>query len=145
MLCALRFVKVSKMTLEEAIKHVEEVAELWENRYKFYAQHDMSECEYSYRSRKCANEHRQLAKWLKELKKYREENDWIPCSERLPEEQNRRYWICTDTGYQCQCRWTNANPLWTILTTDWHWNIFDIPQYTKIVAWKPLSEPYRGE
>lgn len=65
------------MTLEEAIKHAEEVAELWENRYKFYAQHDMSECEYSYRSRKCANEHRQLVKWLKELKKYREKNDWI--------------------------------------------------------------------
>ncbi len=131
------------MTLEEAIKYAEEVVELYENVCKFYKEHAMHECEPL--SRKRANESRHLVKWLKELKKYREENDWIPCKKKLPEEQNRRYWICTDTGYQCQCRWTDANPIWTNLTTDWHWNIFDIPQYTKVVAWKPLSEPYRGE
>ena len=70
---------------------------------------------------------------------------WIPCSERLPEDENKAYWVCTDTGYQCECRWTNVNPIWTALTTDWHWNIFDIPQYTKVVAWMPLPEPYEGE
>ena len=67
---------------------------------------------------------------------------WIPCSERLPKNECKKYWVCTDTGYQCECRWTNVNPIWTDLTTDWHWNIFDTPQYTKVVAWMPLPEPY---
>ena len=67
---------------------------------------------------------------------------WIPCSERLPENEHKAYWVCTDTGYQCECRWTNVNQLWTDLTTDWHWHIFDTPQYTKVVAWMPLPKAY---
>ena len=47
------------MTLDEAIKHAEEVAE--EKR-----------CE------KCGEEHRQLAEWLKELKQLREQE---PCED----------------------------------------------------------------
>ena len=77
--------------------------------------------------------------------KYYREPHWIPCSERMPEEERKKYWVCTDTGYQCECRWTNVNPIWTELITDWHWNIFDTPQYSKVVAWMPLPEPYRGE
>lgn len=72
------------------------------------------------------------------------EQRWIPCSEQLPPEENKTYWVCTDNGYQHECRWTNANPIWTHLTTDWHWNIFDIPQYTKVVAWMELPKPYDG-
>lgn len=41
------------MTLDDAIKHCQQVA-------------NESECE-------CANEHKQLAEWLKELKKFRQE------------------------------------------------------------------------
>lgn len=69
---------------------------------------------------------------------------WIPCSEQLPPEENKTYWVCTDNGHQHECRWTNANTIWTHLTTDWHWNIFDIPQYTKVVAWMELPKPYDG-
>ena len=69
---------------------------------------------------------------------------WISVTERLPEEICDSYWVCTDSGYQCECRWTNANRFWPNLTTDWHWNIFDIPQYTKVVAWMPLPYPYKG-
>lgn len=68
---------------------------------------------------------------------------WIPCSERLPVAKHKTYWICTDTGCQCECRWTNVNHFWTGLTTEWHWHIMDIPQYSKVVAWRELPEPYR--
>lgn len=70
---------------------------------------------------------------------------WIPCSERLPEQEEKSYWVCTDGGYQCQCRWTNINHFWTDLTTDWHWHIVDVPQYSKVVAWMPLPDAWEGE
>ena len=85
-----------------------------------------------------------LGKRIKPLPSAQPEQRWIPCSERLPPEENKTYWVCTDNGHQHECRWTNANPIWTHLTTDWHWNIFDIPQYTKVVAWMELPKPYDG-
>ena len=71
--------------------------------------------------------------------------EWIPVSERLPKEENKSYWICTDYGSQCECRWTNVNHFWPHLTTDWHWHIMDIPPYSKVVAWMPLPESYEAE
>lgn len=67
---------------------------------------------------------------------------WIPVSEK-PKDEERTYLVQLDSGGMRSCRWTNANPIWTELTTDWHWNIFDIPQYCKVVAWMDL-EPYKG-
>ena len=73
-----------------------------------------------------------------------EQTRWIPCSERLPEKAEARYWICTDGGYQCQCRWTNN--VYGLGEGDrWAWKIFDIPQFSKVVAWMPLPEPYKAE
>lgn len=57
------------MTLEEAIAHAKEISE---NQYI---------CE------ECQKEHRQLADWLEELKSLREKSKWIPCSERLPKNE----------------------------------------------------------
>ena len=74
-----------------------------------------------------------------------EQSRWIPTAERMPDEEEKPYWVCTDGGYQCECRWTNANPIFTHLTIDWHWNIFDIPQYSKVIAWRELPEPYKAE
>lgn len=71
------------------------------------------------------------------------ESHWIPVSERLPDAEKKTYWVCTDSGYQCQCRWTNVNHFWTNLTTDWHWHIMDIPQHTEVVAWKSLPKPWK--
>lgn len=72
------------------------------------------------------------------------ERKWIPCSEKLPEEEKRHYWVCTDTGYQCRCRWTND--VYGFGASDkWNWKIFDIPQYQKVVAWMPLPEVYKGK
>lgn len=69
---------------------------------------------------------------------------WIPCKERLPKENKKRYWVCTDTEYQCECRWTN-NRFGIRETDEWGWSIFDVPQYSKVVAWRELPEPYREE
>ena len=69
---------------------------------------------------------------------------WIPCSERLPKKADGKYWICTDTKYQCQCRWTD-NVYGLGSSGEWSWNIFDIPQYSHVVAWMPLPDPWIGE
>lgn len=83
------------------------------------------------------------------VRRIKEEYDitdgWVSCSERLPDEEEKIYWVCTDSGYQCQCRWTDINHFWTDLTTDWHWHIMDVPQYSKVVAWRELPLPYSEE
>ena len=70
------------MTLEEAIANAEVVARREEYNYKTYAQakprndDDKARCEYAAKScLKSAAEHRQLAKWLKELKTGHDEID----------------------------------------------------------------------
>lgn len=78
-----------------------------------------------------------------EIMRFPSAQQWIPCSESLPDSEAKTYWVCTDTPYQCECRWTNVNPFWTNKTTDWHWNNFDIPQFSKVVAWMSLPEPYK--
>ena len=58
-----------KMTLDEAIKHCEEVSEEQERLCKCNDDYNFSQPKW----RKCAEEHRQLAEWLKELKELKEE------------------------------------------------------------------------
>ena len=62
------------MTIDELIKHCEEVAEENEKSIVYYIiqgdKEGLDECEKD--CIECAKEHRQLAKWLKELKAYRE-------------------------------------------------------------------------
>lgn len=70
------------------------------------------------------------------------ETKWTSVSEK-PKDENKTYLVQLDDGGMCSCRWTNVNPIWTELTTDWHWNIMDIPQFCKVVAWMDL-EPYKG-
>jgi len=67
------------MTLDQAIERAEEVAELQEKIAKewnesWVRKYDVSRC------KECAEEHRQLAEWLKELKKLKEQKRWIPVS-----------------------------------------------------------------
>lgn len=65
------------MTIDEAIKHCEEVAKENEKTIAYYTiQGDkewLAECEKD--CIECANEHRQLAEWLRELQVHREIND----------------------------------------------------------------------
>jgi len=84
------------MTLDEAIKHCEEVAEEKENEAqdleysKLDWRHEANKCS------KCAEEHRKLATWLKELKQLKEQmsssekpNKWIPLTKRPMTEKER--------------------------------------------------------
>ena len=74
------------------------------------------------------------------------EQQWIPCSERLPKEKEKSYWVCLETGDQCQCRWTNdMYGLGVNKWSKWGWHIMDKPQYSKVVAWMPLPSPYQSE
>lgn len=74
------------------------------------------------------------------------EPHWIPCSKRLPKKEERSYWICLDGGGQCQCRWTNdMHGLGANEYSEWGWHIMDKPQYSIVVAWMPLPEPWKGE
>ena len=70
------------MTIDEAIKHCEEVAEKNEKQAKECHDNQVRKCEvisfaemdYTRENEclECAKEHRQLAEWLRELKAYRE-------------------------------------------------------------------------
>ena len=67
------------MTIDEAIKHCEEVAEKNESEANFGFGNvciDRSSC------LECAKEHRQLATWLKELKAYKEQQPSEDCISR---------------------------------------------------------------
>ena len=57
------------MTLDEAIKHAEEVADTCEYEASKYDMSDSYECHVACQEGKCAEEHRQLAEWLKDYKR----------------------------------------------------------------------------
>jgi len=69
---------------------------------------------------------------------------WHPVSEK-PALEEHTYLVQLDCDSFCQCRWTDTSPFYSYKKTDWHWNFFDIPQYTKIVAWRELPELYKEE
>ena len=56
--------------------------------------------------------------------------EWIPVSERLPEENTKVYLACCDDGY-----------ISSIMYDSGRWLI----NGTNIIAWMPLPEPYKGE
>jgi hypothetical protein len=68
------------MTLDEAIKHCEEVAEEKENEGKLLCQSESA----SIGCLDCADEHRHLAEWLEELKQLREQK---PCEDAISRTQ----------------------------------------------------------
>ena len=69
---------------------------------------------------------------------------WIPVTERLPKEEKKIYWCCTNMGIMCECRWTNNR--WGLGESEkWGWNIMDVPQYQKVTHWMPLPQPPKEE
>jgi hypothetical protein len=108
-----------------------------------------------------AEEHAQMAEWLRELKRLRA-GKWIPVSEKLPENAKHKgafcpkYYVMTEFG-QTE-GWYNPDVgcwyvlLWFMDARFETWNISlergDVPKLVKnvpVVAWMPLPEPYKAE
>ncbi len=111
------------MTLEEAIVHAEEKA--------------TSECG------KCAEEHRQLACWLKKLQDYEknmeetERHGWIPVSRRLPEQiggESEEVLCLYATGDQ-RVGLTCEGNAWISAETGMEF-------LYEVIAWRPLPESH---
>ena len=127
------------MTLEEAIKHAEEVANANE-RLCETVHPAMQLSDYG----KCAEEHRQLAEWLKELKQLREQTSWIPVTKRLPNDYDR-YLITTDDGMVeiVNYGYTNDRPN-EIAFYQWddeEWQCWK----PDVTAWMPRPKAYKAE
>ena len=125
------------LSLDEAIAHCLEVAEEQDMKAGFetdYQTYTMSETERE-RCRECANEHRQLAEWLKELKQLREQTRWIPVSERLPmsDEEYHTFLVTDSKG--------------NVALSEFYLSISDKKPYWSgmidVKAWMPLPEPYK--
>ena len=146
------------MTLDEAIKHAEEVAdkkdrekkkwERWlENDSDYRAVTEKASCEL------CAEEHRQLAEWLKELKQLREQTRWIPVSKRLPHkgEYGKVYVTYIPSG----------GTLWTTVIIAHYSDLMGISKPSfhigevgkksfqnitkQVIAWMPLPAPFETQ
>jgi len=129
------------MTLDEAIKHCEEVAD---------GLTEQGKCA------ECAAEHRQLAEWLKELKQLREQTQWISVSEKMPQE---REWIGTKqfgTTISDEVYVTFETPKGERFTRHLSFQNGELSPMEQStidaffkgstpVAWMPLPEPYRAE
>ena len=93
-----------------------------------------------------------MAERLTELEYLLAEQRWIPCKERLPEEKDAG--ILKKLGTEKRSEYVLATVevngermTVTACTYDgkWDWNMkYAFPDF-KIVAWRELPEPYKGE
>ena len=74
----------------------------------------------------------------RELADERKKHEWIPCSERLPEESGKYEVTALDAGrlIVTQVKWQPKLK---------SWNLTGAMAYWKITAWKPLPEPYNPD
>lgn len=146
------------MTIEEAIKHCEEVADRKERQVAngdwekgSMTEHDCIEC---------ASDHRQLAAWLKDYKRLMEQTRWIPVKwhEITDEERERedypKEWACyidcimpydgqrilitTKGGFVELDECYSDDGCTFSLDSGYDW-------VDDVVAWMPLPEPYKQE
>ena len=125
------------MTLDEAIKHCEEVARENERDIGYYTiQGDkewLDECEKD--CIECAKEHRQLAEWLKELEERREIQNIllqflvdidldICCEELMTDEKEQSICEenCNNQTKGCWIRWAKMKARGG---TSWSWKLLD--------------------
>lgn len=135
------------MTIDKAIHHAEEVAEEHERHLKIYESIDEDRPlfkEEENECKKCAEEHRQLAEWLKDYKRLKEQTRWIPIEWKpfgkngypKPEDEYKNFLTIDDKG--------------EITIQEFLLSLDEEPQpyftgMRKIIAWMPLPEAYKGE
>ena len=134
------------MTLDEAIKHAEEIAEKCEFATDWGIGNHFIDRSGVADIIKCAEEHRQLVEWLKELKQLREQTRWIPVSERLPED-GRPVLIYAWNVHHVVARYdefrTNDGYKKCWVTADaWNGNT-EIKH--DVIAWMPLPALYESQ
>ena len=132
------------MTLDEAIQHCEITAKSNEKLAEFYYNKDPGKNQKSGDAcQECAAEHRQLAEWLKELKQYREGtlfvHDWIPVSERLPENESN---VLTTIQMRNGCLRVRSGWYMNGLFMNDNGNVWK-PKEKGLKAWMYQPEPYR--
>ena len=147
------------MTLDEAIKHAEEVAERNEENASWFWDKEGNP-NYDNCVRR-AEEHRQLAEWLRELKKLREQTRWIPVKTRpiTPDEIEEFGWEDKDESwmwmYDCELPDDGQEVLiqseYGIDVTTFYNEgsegcyFENYEDRDDVIAWMPLPEPYKAE
>lgn len=122
------------MTLDEAIKHCEEVAK--EKEYEYQERIAFCDMENAIVCAECETEHKQLAKWLRDYKRLLDQTKWIHVSERLPQESMTVVGITEfDDIYKAELYDDCGEKKWY---ADGN---FDVP----IVAWMPMPELHKEE
>ena len=84
--------------------------------------------------------------------------EWIPCSERLPDDRDNRFYMCTVENHEedppmfCQYEeeygfgfWNDIYDEHTLGFVDSEFKTNEELGYEKVVAWQPLPEPYQPE
>ena len=140
------------MSIDEAIKHAEKVAEVQDEAAKEWHENQVRKCEaipfaemdYTHENecKKCAKEHRQLAEWLKELKQLREQTRWTPVSEGLPKVADC-YAVTEKIGDD-----SIVKGCFYDRTGNWHddnWINHERNYLTNIVAWMPMPKSYEPQ
>lgn len=83
-------------------------------------------------------------------------NEWIPCSDRLPEDYDNRFYMCTVENHEddppmfCQYEeeygfgfWNDIYDEHTLGFVDSEFKTNEELGYEKVIAWMPLPEPYK--
>ena len=152
------------MTLDEAIRHAEEVARendlscrLYDRASGYSRSHNEDiRTESAKKCKKCAEEHRQLAEWLRELKRFKKNGEWIPIKTReLTEEEKKHfeeqlemevneiiYSPLPEDGQEVLITMYDRVYLDTFCN-DWYGSSFEDADIEDVKAWKPLPEPYK--
>lgn len=86
-----------------------------------------------------------------------EASDWIPVDEKLPEEDDIRFYMCIVENHEedlpifCQYNelygfgfWQDIYDSVTLGFVDTEFKTNDELGYEKVIAWQPLPEPYKG-
>ena len=137
-------------TLDEAIRGEEAVADACKEQANMCDLNDPYAKKVAYENGKCAEEHKQIAEWLKELKqlKEKETEKWILVSDRLPdpEDDDGEFsdWVLVtlNFGEMGISNIRTCEAYYCFSEKRWHRERY---KYAKgeIVAWKPLPKPYK--